>query len=65
MNERGENMKAAKIKGIIIGIVLTLVVEAGIFMYKTCNVQVTTKYTYNPTTIVEMIPQGSELVSVR
>lgn len=52
-------------KGFILGIVLTIIVEAGIFMYQTCNVQVTTKYIYNPSNIVNMIPEGSEVVTTK
>ena len=52
-------------KGFLLGIILTIVVEAGIFMYQTCNVQVTTKYIYNPSNIVNMIPEGSEIVTTK
>ena len=53
----------ATIKGVVIGILLTLVIEAGIFVYQTCNVQVTTKYIYNPSNIISMMPEASEVVT--
>lgn len=64
--QKGEEVNRMKtMKGFLLGIILTIVVEAGIFMYQTCNVQVTTKYIYNPSNIVNMIPEGSEVVTTK
>lgn len=52
-------------KGIVLGIILTLVVEMGIFVYQTCGMQVTTKYIYNPSNIVNMIPAYAETTTVK
>jgi hypothetical protein len=57
--------KGSTFKGVMLGIVLTLVVEAGIFVYQTCGMQVTTKYIYNPSNIVNMLPTASEAVVTR
>ena len=57
--------KGSTFKGVMIGIILTLVVEAGIFVYQTCGMQVTTKYIYNPSNIVNMLPTASEAVVTR
>lgn len=53
------------IKGVVLGILLTIVVEAGIFVYQTCNMSVQTTYTYNPTNIVNMMPEATEVVTNR
>ena len=68
MNENTAMVKEHKgstFKGVMIGIILTLVVEAGIFVYQTCGMQVTTKYIYNPSNIVNMLPTASEAVVTR
>lgn len=68
MNENAVMVKEHKgstFKGVMLGIVLTLVVEAGIFVYQTCGMQVTTKYIYNPSNIVNMLPTASEAVVTR
>ena len=57
--------KGSTFKGVMLGIVLTLVVEAGIFVYQTCGMQVTTKYIYNPSNIVNMLPTAAETVVTR
>lgn len=48
-------MKRAKLKGFLLGILMTLFVEVAIFMYYTCNIQVETKYIYNPEIINEFL----------
>ena len=63
-NEKRER-KGSTFKGVMIGIVLTLFVEMGIFVYQTCGMQVTTKYIYNPSNIVNMLPTAAETVVTR
>lgn len=45
-------------KNFILGVLLTIVIEVIIFCWNTCNVQVTSTYSYNPQAIVNMLPEG-------
>jgi hypothetical protein len=45
-------------KNFILGVLLTIVIEVIIFAWNTCNVQVTSTYSYNPQAIVNMLPEG-------
>ena len=46
------NMKKGTIKGMFLGIMLTLLVEVGIFVYQTCDMSTQVTYTYNPSYII-------------
>lgn len=59
------DMKKATIKGMFYGIMLTLLVEVGIFVYQTCNMSVQTTYTYNPSNIMAMMPEATEVVTIK
>ena len=59
------NMKKATIKGMFFGIMLTLLVEVGIFVYETCDMSTKVTYTYNPSNIMEMVPEATEFVTIK
>ena len=58
-------MKKATIKGMFFGIMLTLLVEVGIFVYETCDMSTQVTYTYNPSNIMEMMPESTEFVTIK
>ncbi len=58
-------MKKATIKGMFLGIMLTLLVEVGIFVYQTCDVSTQVTYAYNPSNIMEMMPEATEFVTIK
>lgn len=55
-------MKLQKFKGFCLGVLITLLIEVCIFMYYTCNVQVSTKYLYNPDKVIEVLGQYQETI---
>lgn len=55
-------MKLQKFKSFITGVLFVLLIEVLVFMYYTCNIQVTTKYLYNPDKIIETLGTYQETI---